>query len=39
VEEFSSNDRVETLAAEVAELREQMSDLQRQFAAFRKQFE
>jgi uncharacterized protein YceH (UPF0502 family) len=39
VEEFYSNDRVETLAAEVAELREQMTDLHKQFAAFRKQFE
>jgi uncharacterized protein YceH (UPF0502 family) len=35
----SSNERIETLAAEVAELRSQLADLQTQFAAFRKQFE
>lgn len=35
----SSNDRVEGLAAEVAELRSQIADLQSQFATFRKQFE
>jgi hypothetical protein len=34
-----NGDRLESLAAEVAELREQMSDLQKQFATFRKQFE
>jgi uncharacterized protein YceH (UPF0502 family) len=39
MEESSSSDRVARLAAEVAELREQMNDLQKQFAAFRKQFE
>jgi hypothetical protein len=37
--EPQSGNRLETLQAEVAELREQMSDLQKQFAAFRKQFE
>jgi uncharacterized protein len=35
----SSNERIEALAAEVAELRSQITDLQAQFAAFRKQFE
>src|SRR5258706_2118847 len=35
----SSNDRVEGLVAEVAELRSQIADLQSQFATFRKQFE
>jgi uncharacterized protein len=35
----SSNDRIEALVAEVAELRSQIADLQSQFAAFRKQFE
>jgi hypothetical protein len=34
-----SNERIETLAAEVAELRGQIADLQSQFATFRKQFE
>jgi hypothetical protein len=34
-----SGNRLETLQAEVTELREQMKDLQKQFAAFRKQFE
>ena len=35
----SSNERIEALVAEVAELRSQIGDLQKQFAAFRKQFE
>jgi hypothetical protein len=35
----SSNERIEALAAEVADLRSQIADLQTQFAAFRKQFE
>ncbi len=35
----SSNERVESLTAEVAELRQQIANLQSQFAAFRKQFE
>ena len=35
----SSNERVQALAAEVADLRSQIADLQSQFAAFRKQFE
>jgi uncharacterized protein len=35
----SSHDRIEPLAAEIAELRSQIADLQSQFAAFRKQFE
>jgi uncharacterized protein YceH (UPF0502 family) len=35
----SSNERIEALVAEVAELRSQISDLQLQFATFRKQFE
>jgi uncharacterized protein YceH (UPF0502 family) len=34
-----SNERVEGLVAEVAELRSQIADLQSQFATFRKQFE
>jgi uncharacterized protein len=34
-----SNERVEALAAEVADLRSQIADLQAQFASFRKQFE
>jgi hypothetical protein len=37
--EPQSGNRLETLQAEVTELREQMRDLQKQFAAFRKQFE
>jgi uncharacterized protein YceH (UPF0502 family) len=35
----SSNERIEALVAEVAELRSQIADLQSQFATFRKQFE
>src|ERR1700739_2150077 len=35
----SSNQRIESLLAEVAELRGQIADLQSQFAAFRKQLE
>jgi uncharacterized protein YceH (UPF0502 family) len=35
----SSNQRIEALVAEVAELRSQVSDLQSEFATFRKQFE
>src|SRR5260370_12182404 len=35
----SSSERIEALVAEVAELRSQISDLQLQFATFRKQFE
>jgi uncharacterized protein YceH (UPF0502 family) len=35
----SSNERIEALVAEVADLRKQIADLQSQFAAFRKQFE
>jgi uncharacterized protein YceH (UPF0502 family) len=35
----SSTERIESLAAEVAQLRQQIADLQSQFAAFRKQFE
>ncbi len=35
----SSAERVEALVAEIAELRSQISDLQAQFATFRKQFE
>jgi uncharacterized protein len=35
----SSNERIEALVAEVAELRSQIADLQFQFATFRKQFE
>ena len=34
-----SNERVEALVAEIADLRSQIADLQTQFAAFRKQFE
>jgi uncharacterized protein len=35
----SSSDRLEPLAAEIADLRKQIIDLQTQFAVFRKQFE
>jgi len=35
----SSNQRIESLVAEVTELRNQIADLQSQFATFRKQFE
>jgi len=35
----SSNERIEALVAEVADLRNQIADLQSQFVAFRKQFE
>jgi uncharacterized protein len=35
----SSNQRIESLVVEVAELRSQIADLQSQFATFRKQFE
>ena len=35
----SSNERIDALAAELAELRNQIADLRTQFATFRKQFE
>jgi uncharacterized protein len=35
----SSQERMESLASEIVELRQQMADLQAQFATFRKQFE
>jgi hypothetical protein len=35
----TSQERMETLASEIAELRQQIAELQAQFATFRKQFE